>query len=55
MPSCPVVNPGNAELGLPDDNVPDMDLETAMEELMDTMEGMPRVGKAPEDEKSNTF
>lgn len=55
LPSCPILNPENAELGLPDDNVPDMDLETAMEELMDTMEGMPRVGKAPEDEKSNTF
>lgn len=49
MPSCPVVNPGNAELGLPENDEPEaMELEMAMEELMDSMDGIPhRWAKLP--------
>lgn len=36
LPSCPLMNTGNAELGLPEDDEPEVeDLEAAMEELMD--------------------
>ena len=51
MPSCPVMNPSNAELGLPDnDDSEVMDLEMALEEMMDQMDGMPRVGEAPDED-----
>ena len=50
MPSCPVMNPGNAELGLPDDEESEgTDLQMDLEKMMDEMDdGMPCVGEAPD-------
>lgn len=51
MPSSPVVNPGNVEFGLPDDeDLEETTLEMELEEMIDAMDDMPQVGEAPEDE-----
>ena len=51
MPSCPVVNPGNATLGLPEEEEEEaMDLQNDMESFMDEMDDMPQVGEGPDEE-----
>ena len=51
MPSCPVVNPGNATLSLPEEEEEEaMDLQNDMESFMDEMDDMPQVGEGPDEE-----
>ena len=51
MPSCPVMNPGNAEVGLLEHEEQEaMDLENDIVNFMDAMDGMPQVSEGPDDE-----